>query len=78
MFDRPLVYAKSTDGLLFRDNIVAANSEFEPFHWNSHPLFFEKVTNVTIENNTFEGGFPFDPEKDIRTELSSPDAVTVK
>jgi len=28
MFDRPLVYAKSTDGLLFRDNIVVANSEF--------------------------------------------------
>lgn len=78
MFDRPLVYAKSTDGLLFRDNIVTANSEFEPFHWNSHPLFFEKVANVTIENNTFEGGFSFNPEKDIRTELSSPDAVTVK
>ncbi|HBK95232.1 MAG TPA: alpha-1,3-galactosidase B, partial [Porphyromonadaceae bacterium] len=63
-FDRPLVYAKSTDGLIFRNNTVTYNTEFEPFHWNKHPFFFERVSNVLIENNRFENGW--DAEKDIR------------
>ena len=75
-FDRPLVYAKSTDGLIFRNNTVTYNTEFEPFHWNKHPFFFERVSNVLIENNRFENGW--DAEKDIRTENSAEDAITVK
>lgn len=70
MFDRPLVYAKSTDGLIFRNNIVKHNSEFEPFHWNMYSFFFERVKNFTIENNTFEEGFEFNAEKDMRIEFS--------
>ena len=76
MFDRPILYAKSTDGLIFRNNTVTYNNEFEPFHWNNHLFFFEKVDNVTIESNNFERGLT--PSDDIRTELSAPDAVTVK
>jgi hypothetical protein len=75
-FDRPLVYAKSTDGLTIRNNSVTYNTDFEPFHWNKHPFFFERVRNVLIENNHFESGW--DAERDIRTELSSKDAVSVK
>ena len=75
MFDRPLVYAKSTDGLVFRNNTITHNTEFEPFHWNTHPFFFEKVANVSIENNTFAEAFTFDKEKDIRVELSDKNAV---
>ena len=76
MFDRPILYAKSTDGLIFRNNTVTYNNEFEPFHWNNHLFFFEKVDNITIESNNFERELT--PSDDIRTELSAPDAVTVK
>lgn len=78
MFDRPLVYAKSTDGLIFRNNTITHNTEFEPFHWNTSPFFFEKVANVTIENNNFSDEFKFDKQTDIRTELSGENAVTIK
>lgn len=63
-FDAPIVYAKSLDGLRFVGNKVLQNNDFEPFHWNTHRFLFEKVTNVTIENNDFEGGF--DKEKDVK------------
>lgn len=76
MFDRPILYAKSTDGLIFRNNTVTYNNEFEPFHWNKYLFFFEKVDNVTIEGNNLERELT--PSDDIRTELSAPDAVTVK
>ena len=76
MFDRPILYAKSTDGLIFRNNKVLYNDEFEPFHWNDHLFFFEKVDNIIIEGNNFERGLI--PTEDIRTELSALDAVTVK
>lgn len=75
MFDKPILYAKSTDGLIFRNNTVKYNDEFEPFHWNKHMFFFEKVANVIIENNNFEKEFI--PSEDIRTELSGPTSVTV-
>lgn len=63
MFDQPILYAKSTDGIIFRKNIIRKNTEFQPFHWNKYPFFFEKVINITIQKNKFDQGF--DPEKDI-------------
>lgn len=53
-FDNPIVYAKSVDGLVFRNNIIKRNSDYQAFHWNTEPFFFEKVTNDMVENNTFE------------------------
>ena len=76
MFDRPVLYAKSTDGLIFRNNTITHNQEFKPFHWNTHPFFFEKVKNVLIENNRFDDGF--NKATDIKTLLSEENAVTVK
>ena len=76
MFDRPILYAKSTDGLIFRNNTVTYNNEFEPFHWNNHLFFFEKVANIQIENNHFEK--ELNVKDDVRVELSNSDAVTVK
>lgn len=63
-FDAPIVYAKSLDGLRFVGNKVLQNNDYKPFHWNTHRFLFEKVVNVTIENNEFEGGF--DKEKDVK------------
>ena len=62
-FDAPIVYAKSLDGFVFRGNKIIQNNDFEPFHWNNRRFFFEKVVNVTIENNEFDGGF--DEGKDV-------------
>ena len=76
MFDKPIVYAKSTNGLIFKDNTVTYNNEFEPFHWNEHMFFFEKVDNVVIENNDFENGLNI--ENDIRIELSKENSVSVR
>lgn len=76
MFDQPIVYAKSTDGLIFRNNTITYNNDFEPFHWNKHKFLFEKVNNVLIENNQFENGF--DIEDDVRIELSENNSVVIK
>lgn len=63
-FDAPIVYAKSLDGLVFRGNKIIQNNDYEPFHWNRHRFLFDRVVNVTIENNEFSTGF--DAEKDIK------------
>ncbi|MBF6598702.1 MAG: alpha-1,3-galactosidase B [Fermentimonas sp.] len=76
MFDQPIVHAKSTDGLIFRNNTILYNNDFEPFHWNKHMFFFEKVDNVLIENNQFERGFEAD--KNLRVELSDNSTVIIK
>lgn len=75
-FDRPILYAKSTDGLLFRNNSITYNTEFEPFHWNDHLFFFERVNGVIIGENHFGNGF--DVKKDMKIELSPKGVVTVK
>ncbi len=63
-FDAPIVYAKSLDGLVFRGNKIIQNNDYEPFHWNRHRFLFDRVVNVTIEDNEFSTGF--DAEKDIK------------
>lgn len=75
-FDKPILYAKSIDGLIFRNNTIKSNKEFKAFHWNKHPFFFEKANNIRIENNKFD--YPLSIENDIRIELSADDAVTLK
>ena len=56
-FDRPLVYAKSVDGLVFTNNIVKQNREYPAFHWNNHRFYFQRVIHSKIENNYFDEGF---------------------
>ena len=55
-FDHPLLYAKSVDGLLWRDNTVSKNSDYAPFHWNNSSILLERVTNVNIENALYDRG----------------------
>lgn len=67
-FDAPILYAKSVQGLIFKDNAIIHNQEFPAFHWNKFPFFFEKAANITIKNNTFDTSF--DAERDIRLNLT--------
>ena len=65
-FDMPILYAKSVDSLVFRNNVIRQNHDYPAFHWNNHRFFFQRVVNVEIKDNRFDGGF--DEEKDIRSE----------
>lgn len=47
-FDAPILYAKSVDGLIFRNNIIKTNKEYKPFHFNQNRFWLERVTNVQI------------------------------
>ena len=47
-FDAPILYAKSVDGLVFRNNTIKLNTEYKPFHAKRNRLWLERVTNVTI------------------------------
>lgn len=63
-FDQPIVYAKSTDGITFRKNTIKQNNAYPAFHWNNKRFFFERVKNIKIENNSFDGGFDY--KRDVR------------
>ena len=62
-FDQPILYAKSVDGIVFRNNVIRQNNAFLPFHWNNYRFLLEKVVHEQIMDNLFDT--PFDPEKDI-------------
>lgn len=56
-FDSPILYAKSVDGIVFKNNVIKQNTNFKPFHWNKYRIMLEHVTNADVEGNTYEGGF---------------------
>ncbi len=47
-FDTPLLYAKSVDGLVFKNNVIRKNNDYKPFHWNQKPVLLERVKNAEI------------------------------
>lgn len=57
-FDRPILYAKSVSGLVFRNNVIRENTEYPPFHPNTHRFYFQRVAGATVENNTFTDEAP--------------------
>lgn len=74
-FDEPILYAKSVDGLIFKNNKVLKNTDFTPFHWNNHPFFFEKVKNVHIIDNQFDTEIS---HKHIKLNLSDEKEIFLK
>lgn len=48
-FDIPILYAKSVDGLIFRNNTIIENNDYPAFHWNKKPILLERVVNVEID-----------------------------
>ncbi|WP_444876757.1 alpha-1,3-galactosidase-related protein [Bacteroides heparinolyticus] len=47
-FDMPILYAKSVNGLVFRNNTIKRNTDYKPFHPNRKRFKLERVTNVSI------------------------------
>lgn len=50
MFDAPVLYAKSIQGLVFKNNKIIQNNDYKPFHWNKERFFLEKVDQVKIQD----------------------------
>lgn len=48
VFDAPILYAKSVDGLVFKRNRIHTNTDYKPFHWNQNRFLLEKVNRVEI------------------------------
>jgi len=65
-FDKPIIYAKSLNGLTFIKNTIKTNHDYPAFHSNNKRFFLQHVKNVLIKENTFEGGF--NNKQDIRKE----------
>lgn len=42
-------HAKSVNGLIFKNNKILKNTEYEPYHWNKKTILLERVTNATIK-----------------------------
>lgn len=55
-FDRPVLFAKSIDGLVFKKNVIRQNAEYQAFHHNKTRFRLLRTKNVTIEKNEFEDG----------------------
>lgn len=55
MFDRPVLYAKSVDGLVFKGNDITMNREFKPFHPQKERILLTRVINADITNNKVDG-----------------------
>lgn len=55
-FDKPIVFAKSIDGLVFRNNTIIQNEDFPAFHHNKNRFRLLRAKNVVIENNNFSDG----------------------
>ena len=47
-FDAPILYAKSVDGLVFRNNRIKQNADYKPFHWNRDRFLLERVNRAKI------------------------------
>ena len=47
-FDEPILYAKSVENLIYRNNTVIKNKDFKPFHWNKERFKLERTKNVEI------------------------------
>lgn len=55
-FDRPIVFAKSIDGLTFCNNTIVQNEDFPAFHSNQNRFRLLRTKNVVIKNNDFSDG----------------------
>ncbi|TXE05497.1 alpha-1,3-galactosidase B [Gelidibacter salicanalis] len=54
-FDHPILYAKSVNGLTFKNNTVITNQEYPEFHNNTNAILFERVINADVGDNTLNG-----------------------
>lgn len=55
LFDYPILYALSVDGLSFSNNILTRSTEYKPYHRRKEGITLEYCKNVVISENKIEG-----------------------
>ena len=55
VFDYPILYAKSTKGLAFKNNTVIRTKDLQPRSSNKHAFFLNGCSQVVIEGTNWEG-----------------------
>ena len=55
MFDYPILFARSVDGLTFMQNKLIRNNIYQPYHYRKDGITLEACRNVRIGKNTVEG-----------------------
>ena len=54
-FDQPVLYAKSVDGITFKNNNIRTNTAYPAFHSNKKRVLFERVIGAELSNNKVDG-----------------------
>lgn len=54
-FDQPILYAKSVNGITFKNNRITTNNAYPAFHSNKKRVVFERVVNADLDNNKVDG-----------------------
>ena len=49
--DYPIIYAKSVDGLRFKENIITRSMDYDPWHLQKYNFLFDACKNVEISGN---------------------------
>jgi hypothetical protein len=49
--DYPIIYAKSVDGLSFKNNTITRSYDYEPWHFQTYNFLFDGCKNVEISGN---------------------------
>ena len=52
-FDYPVLFAKSVDGISFKNNVVTRSRRFEPYHNRKYTFTFEACKNISVSGNQF-------------------------
>lgn len=55
VFDAPILFARSVNGLHFTGNTIEQVDDFEPWHYNKHMFNFEACKNVNIAKTKLIG-----------------------
>jgi hypothetical protein len=55
LFDYPVLYALSVEGIEFSNNRLVRSRQFEPFHGRKYGLTFEECRKISVKGNTREG-----------------------
>ncbi len=54
-FDFPVLYAKSTQGLIFNNNIIQRSTKYAPFHYRRYMITLEGCKKVQVLQNQLSG-----------------------
>lgn len=55
LFDYPILFARSVDGLSFTGNLLIRNTTYQPYHFRKDGITLEYCRNVRIGGNRIEG-----------------------